>query len=119
MDDPRWLRIVVVGLILAILAVVYFLLTGGFSGNSNKNIQTQNTQANKIVVASPTPKALPVVTMSPQPQRNATSSAYNTIASRAQGSAQTLPRTGFPFGLAVVISASAVGTGLALRKFPR
>ncbi len=111
MDDPRWLRIVVVGLILAILAVIYFLLTGGLSGNKNNNIQTQGTQTSKVVV--------PIVTMSPQPQKSATPSAYNTIANRSQGSAQTLPRTGFPFGLVVVISASAVGTGLALRKFPR
>lgn len=119
MDDPRWLRIVVVGLILAILAVVYFLLTGGFSANKFKSVQTQDTQANKVVVISPSPRAIPVVTMPPQPQRTATPSAYNTISNRAQGSAQTLPNTGFPFALAVIVSASAVGTGFAFRKFPR
>lgn len=119
MDDPRWLRIVVVGLILAILAVVYFLITGGFSSNRSKNTQTQNTQPNKIVVVSPSPTPIPVVTMSPQPQRTATPSAYNSISSRAQGSTQALPNTGFPIAVAVVISGSAVGLGLAFRKFPR
>lgn len=118
MDDPRWLRIIVVGLVLAILAVVYFLLTGGL-GISKPKVQTQGNQTNKIVVVSPSPSAIPIVTMPPQPQKTATPSAYSQIASRTQAGTQTLPRTGFPVGLAVIFSASAVISGLALRKFPK
>ena len=112
MDDPRWLRIVVVGLILAILAVVYFLLTGGLGIKS----KVQN-QANKVVVASPSPSPVPVATMSPK--QTATPSAYARIAQRTQAGAQALPNTGFPLGLAIVVTAAAIGSGLALRKFPR
>lgn len=118
MDDPRWLRIIVVGLVLAILAVVYFLLTGGL-GVGKPKVQTQGNQTDKVVVVSPSPSAIPMVTMPPQPQRTATPSAYSQIANRVQGSARTLPNTGFPLGLAVIVTAAAVGSGLAFRKFPR
>lgn len=115
MDDPRWLRIVVVGLVLAILAVVYFLLTGGL-GIGKPKVQNQAT---RVVVETPKPTVVSIATMSPQPQKTATPSAYSQIANRAQGSARVLPNTGFPVGLAVIVTAAAVGSGLALRKFPR
>lgn len=120
MDDPRILRIITVGLVLAALAVVYFLFTGGFSVGKSKVSQTQ---INKVV-QSPTPSSVlgqdtqvlstPAPTPTPSPM-----SAYNRIASRNQGNVQTLPRTGFPDGLAVVFSLSAVVTGFALSKFPK
>lgn len=113
MDDPRWLRVITVGLILAILAAAYFLLTGGFSVSKTKKVQTQTTQ----VIQSPKPAAIPIVTM--RPQQTATPSAYARVANRTQLNTQTLPRTGFPAGIAVVFSVSAIISGLSLRKFPR
>lgn len=104
MDDPRILRVITVGLVLASLAVGYFLLTGGLSPKKPK---TQST---------PTPAALPVATI--QPQQTATPSAYSRIAERSQEGVQTLPNTGFSVGLAVIFSVSAIVSGLSLRKFP-
>lgn len=124
MDDPRVLRIITVGLILAALAVVYFLFTGAFSVSKPKVNQPQTNQA----TASPTP--IPVITASPSalpsvvgqntPSTTASPSAYNTLVNRTnKGGVKTLPETGFPVGMAVVFSISALVSGYSLRKFPR
>lgn len=122
MEDPRWLKIVTVGLILAILAVVYFLLTGGFAVSKAKKtqtqVQTQTTQTSNIVV-SPTPFATPTAGSSTKTKQSKTPSAYSTISNRTQTNVQTLPSTGFPAGLSVVFSISAIISGLSLRKFPK
>lgn len=105
MDDPKWLRLITIGLVLAAIAVGYFLFTGRLS--SNKISKTKS---------SPTPSTLGQnvkVTPSPTPV-----SAYTTVANRTQGQTQTLPSTGFPLGLAVVFSVSALVSGWSLRKFP-
>lgn len=113
MEDPRSLRIVTVGLILAALAVGYFLLTGGFSISKPKRVQTQNTQV--AGVTSPTPSAVPsYVQPSPEP----TQSAYSRIVARNQANVQTLPATGFPAGLVVVFSIGTMISGFSLRKYP-
>lgn len=114
MDDPRLLRIITVGLVLASLAVGYFLLTGGL-GVKPKKVQTQPTQVNRIV-ESPIPTAVPIATA--QPQQTATPSAYSRIVDRNRSNVQILPNTGFPVGLAIVFSASAIISGWSLRKFP-
>lgn len=123
MDEPRSLKIVTVGLILAALAVGYFLLTGGFSVSKPKKVQTQNTQI--AGVTSPSPTASPAV--EPQPTASPSSayvsegkesSAYSRIAERTQSNIQTLPATGFPAGLTIVFSAGAIISGWSLRKYP-
>lgn len=117
MEDPRWLRLLTVGLVLAALAVGYFLFTGRFSSNSATKRVAQ-------VVVSPSPSvtsASPVPTSSPKvsPTPSATpSSAYATIANRTKGGVQTLPRTGFPLDLAAVLAVSVMISGWGLRKFP-
>lgn len=123
MDDPRWLRLITIGLILAALAVGYFLFTGKFSSNSAKTTQTtpeasvlgQTIQTqNGTSGASPNP----VVSASPNP-----ASAYARIVTRnqqnQQAQVQTLPKTGFPAGLAGVLSISAMFVGYGLRRFPK
>lgn len=120
MDDPRVLRIITVGLVLAALAVVYFLLTGGFAVSKSKKVQTQATQTN-YVVESPSPSVSnPSASVSPLPaiRSAATQSAYLRILNRTQSGVQTLPNTGFPVGLAVVFSVGTMISGLSLRKFP-
>lgn len=93
MDDPRVLRILTIGLVLASLAVGYFLLTGGLGVKSQK-VQTQTTQLEEVVE-------------SPAPQQTVT-----------QSNVQVLPSTGFPAGLIVVFSVGIMISGISLRKYP-
>lgn len=108
MDDPRWLRVITVGLVLAALAVGYYLLSGAFSLNK---IPKPQAQVNKII---PTPVSSPTPVPSTSPSQNA----YSRIIARNQAEVQTLPRTGFPVGVTVILSGSAMIVGLGLRKFP-
>lgn len=118
MDDPRVLRIITVGLVLAVLAVAYFLLTGGFSSRSKTTQTTQTTQVKGMASSSPAAVSGTATQASPTPSPTP-QSAYSRIVDRNQADVTTLPKTGFPAGLAVVFSASAVISGLSLRKFPK
>ena len=115
MDDPRWLRIIVVGLVLAALAIGYYLLTGAFSlSKTNKpQVQTKTQTNTTIQVNSPAPKVDPTVSPTTSPQ-----SAYQKIMERNQAQVQTLPKTGLPVGFLGLLSISIMVTGLGLRKFP-
>ncbi len=119
MDDPRWLRLVTIGLVLAALAVGYFLLTGKiFSPRTS----TQSPISGGTPAATASPSAAPSTLgqntqSSPVPTSTPTS-AYQTIANRTRGETQTLPNTGFPAGLILIFSAGAVISGWSLRKFP-
>ena len=113
MDDPRWLRLVTIGLVLAALAVGYFLMTGKLFSPA----KTQS-QVSKAVV-SPTPSAVLGQNTEPRPlPTSSPTSAYERIASRTQSQIQTLPATGFPAGLAIIFSGSVIIAGYGLRKFP-
>lgn len=116
MDDPRILRIITVGLILAALAVVYFLFTGGFSVKSKVSQTAKITQTPSPAPTSNPSSSPSVVGQLTQPTPTPPS-AYNTIARRNQPVVQALPRTGFPAGIAMVFSISAIVSGLSLRKF--
>jgi len=121
MDDPRWLRIITIGLVLAALVVGYFLLTGGLSVKKTNTVP----QANKVqqtvapsATVEPTPFSLIVDSqVSPTPKPSSVS-AYSTIASRYQVEAQALPKTGFPVELATIFSISAIICGWSLCKYP-
>lgn len=119
MDDPRILRVITVGLVLAVLAVVYFLFTGGFSVSKSKvtqvNIAVQSP-APTVVNPSVQPSVLGQQATQPSPTPT---SAYNAITKRNQQATKALPSTGFPIELAVVFSFSALVIGLSLRKFPK
>lgn len=117
MEDPKWLRILTIGLILAALAVGYFLFSGRFlSNNATKISQQESTPSPQATAsASPSPTVLGKDTqVSPTP-----SSAFNRIAQRNKGGVETLPKTGFGTGLAFIFSVSALISGWSLRKFPR
>ncbi|MBI2018419.1 hypothetical protein HYS96_01805 [Candidatus Daviesbacteria bacterium] len=113
MEDPRWLRLITIGLVLAALAVGYFLLTGRLSPNSTTRTQTQVNKA----VESPTPNAVPGVTPPSSPTPTP-ASAYSRIVERTQDGVKSLPKTGFPQALLTVISIGVMISGLGLRKFP-
>ncbi len=119
MDDSKWLRIIIVGLVLAALAIGYYLLSGVFSlGKTNKpqtkvnttlqNSPAPNTSSNPSIVPSASPAA---ASLSPQ-------SAYQRIVERNQSQVQALPKTGLPAGFLGLLSLSIMVTGLGLRKFP-
>ncbi len=127
MDDPRWLRLITVGIVLAVLAVGYYIFTGAFS--INKSAKTQ-TEVNQITQKTPSPTIIPLAKSSPLPSSkpsvlgnntntaNAAQSAYDRIVQRAQNQVETLPKTGFPLGAALVFSSSLMIIGLGLRRYP-
>ncbi|MBI4035452.1 hypothetical protein HY383_00750 [Candidatus Daviesbacteria bacterium] len=127
MEDPKWLRLLTVGLVLAAIAVGYFLFTGRFASDSTKKAP-QVGQA----VSSPSPRVIPSATPTTSPAPAATSapivspspsatpaSAYSIIANRTKGGMQVLPNTGFPIGLAAALSVSVMISGWGLRRFPK
>ncbi len=124
MEDPRWLRLVTVGLVLAALAVGYFLLTGRFSSSNQ-------AKPNKAVINQVNPTPIPVAsettmrgenTPNPTPL-DAGLGAYPTASPSAaapypRGNVTTLPRTGDLQLILVIISTGIMVSGLSLRKFP-
>lgn len=100
MDDPRWLKLITIGLVLASLAVGYFLFSGRLSS-------TQPTPSPSILGEN--------IKSSPVP---APASAYERIVNRTRDGVQVLPRTGSPLALLGIISAGVMISGLGLRKFP-
>lgn len=116
MDDPRWIRLVTIGLILAAVAVGYFLISGRLFTNSS--VQTQPQEVSVVESSTPSPSVMGENTASSASPSPAAQSAFNTAAQRAQGSAQTLPNTGFQLGLIATLAASAAIAGWGLRRFP-
>ncbi len=126
MEDPRWLRLMTIGLVLAALAVGYFLFSGRLAPSKTARMQAspaptvlgKNAQVSPrpSVVSSASPRAAAASSVSPSP-----TSAFERAVSRAQTGSQsveTLPRTGFPVELAAAFSISAVISGWGLRRFP-
>ncbi len=132
MENPTWARMIIVGLILAILAAGYFLLTGGFVKSkpnvASSTIQTTTITPTQAPIASGTTgtRAVITATPSPTPTPKPATTAYNTLVQRnqqAQGTTTTqapaaLPNTGFPIGPVALLALSVVVTGWGLRKFP-
>lgn len=113
MDDPKWLRLLTIGLVLAAIAVGYILITGGFFPKT-KTADSKVGQVNGVVAtATPTPTPLPVISL-----QTATPSAYTQSAARAQGASGSLPNTGFPMGFLITLTTGVMIAGLGLRKFP-
>lgn len=121
MEDPRWLRLITIGLVLVAIAVGYFL----FTSRSSSTVSKTASQISKASPgSSPSASASPTVLgqntkASSSPAPSATQmSAYNRIANRTQAQAQALPSTGFPAGLIAIISISVMVSGWGLRRFP-
>lgn len=113
MDDPRWLRLVTIGLVLAALAVGYFLVSGRFTSNTVQKAQVSDNQIVSQKVLGENSSPVPVISPTPSPQ-----SAYTRIAQRTKVEVQTLPKTGFPAGLFGAFSAGIMVAGWGLRRFP-
>lgn len=106
MEDNRWLRLVIAGLILAAIAVGYLILTNRFNSAPKNSQQT----AKQVQQASPTP--------TPTPSPSSLGASTSADVANPSG-ATTLPNTGFPAGLAAVFSLSALVSGYFLRKYPK
>ncbi len=120
MEDSRWFRLIIIGLILAALAVGYFLLSGRLVSNSVVKTTSQTTNVSGIPGVTPSASVLgqnAKIVPNPSPKATPTS-AYERIASRNQ-QVQTLPKTGFPEILAGIFSIGVMISGLGLRKFPK
>lgn len=120
MEDPRWLRLITIGLVLAAVAVGYFLFTGRFSA---KNVTAPKSQISQVRSAnSPSPKTSVNAGAVQQNASPNPSSAFNMIAQRSNNiggqNVQTLPRTGFPIGLLGALSVSGMLIGWGLKRFP-
>ena len=102
MDDPRWLRVITIGLVLAVISVGYFFISGKFSRSV-----TMPAQITEAVLPSPT------ASLSPEK----TNSAYNQIVNRQLSNVNTLPNTGFADTSVLLLSLGAVFTGWNLRKY--
>lgn len=122
MDDPRFLRVILFGLVLTALVVGYLIFSGKFLKPQvpvKQNVsQTQSAtpapsaSSNSIVLgtsASPVKKTETKV---------ATGSAYSRLLNRAPGDITTLPKTGLPTVLIGAGFLSAIVSGWFLRKFP-
>ncbi|MDD5147022.1 MAG: hypothetical protein PHV63_00525 [Candidatus Daviesbacteria bacterium] len=121
MEDSRWFRLITIGLILAALAVGYFLLSGRLTSNSF--IKTKPQTTNEVSgTASATPSASvlgqDVQTTPTSSPKQTPSSAYDRIANRNQNQVQTLPKTGFSQVLAGIFSVGVMISGWGLRKYP-
>ncbi len=117
MDDPKWLRFLTIGLVLAAVAVGYFLLTGRLASNSTTKTTPQST-GNVGIGVTARPSVLGQNAQATPTPTPTSASAYSQIVNRNQQNVQTLPATGFPVELAAVISVSVMLTGWGLRRFP-
>lgn len=131
MEDSKWLRLMTIGLVLAALAVGYFLFVGRFSSDITKTgskvsqatPSASSSASPSTTVGTPKPSVLGQNTQagstsSPSPTPT---SAFSRIVSRNQGNGSavtTLPRTGFPAGLAAILAISTMISGWGLRRFP-
>ena len=125
MEDPKWLRLVTVGLVLAALAVGYFLLTGRFSSNNqpkpnNQVINQVNPTPIPVVseTTMPTPTSVGLgssPSVSPSVSPSASPSA---AAPYPRTNVTTLPRTGYQLVILGIIAAGVMISGWGLRKYP-
>ncbi|MEK7616668.1 MAG: hypothetical protein AAB414_01295 [Patescibacteria group bacterium] len=126
MEDGKWLRLVIIGLVLAAMAVGYFLLAQRFTGTKVSQSQTRvavNTPSpalspSPISTSTPTPVIPAIPTPLPSPVSQS-GSAYQRIVDRTKGGVQVLPATGSPMVLVGIFSVGAAVLGWHLRKFSR
>lgn len=108
MDQPKWLKLSALGLIIVILGFAFFAVTGRFS---SKKYTVLPIKEGSIQVASPSPSPIGLL---PSPTPNA----YQTLANKTNPKATNLPNTAFPTGLFVIFSSGAALIGFGLKKFP-
>ncbi|MDO8619299.1 MAG: hypothetical protein Q7R49_05145 [Candidatus Daviesbacteria bacterium] len=103
MVEDNKLKILTAGLVLAALAIGYFIITQKIN-NQASHIANQPSASS---VPTPTPELVPLPSATPAP-----------IPSTTKGGTNTLPKTGFPLTLVGVFAMSALVSGYFLRKFP-
>ncbi len=102
MNYPNWLRLIIIGLVIAVIGSGYFLLSGRF----NKTTEIVN-------LPSPTPITIAAVSPTPTPQ-----TAANVVADKSSAqNTNSLPSTGFPLVVGGILATVSVVTGYKLRKY--
>ncbi len=121
MEDTRWLRLITIGLVLAAMAIAYFLLTQRFSGS-----KTNKPASSPQIAVAPTGSPIPTGVLgintvaSPSASPQATQSGTLSMGATTKGGLPIaqLPSTGFPVDLLGVFAIGGAAAGWGLRKFP-
>ncbi len=121
MEDTGRVRLIIIGIILAIVAGGYFLFT---QANRVFKARTQSATNQKVVsVASPSSNnnnGYNVVVVSPSPSATFVAKANSQVAGNSTTIASgSLPKTGFPEVLTGSFALSAAISGFFLRKYPK
>lgn len=118
MEDPKWLRLITIGLVLAAVAIGYLLFTGRFSSNTARSSPLPSVSSPESVSPKPTQSQTGAQISSPSP-----ATAEGRVAERSggalNGDIRSLPKTAFPMGIGIIFSLVAIATGWGLRKFPK
>jgi hypothetical protein len=118
MEDTGRIRLIIIGIILAVVAGGYFLFT-----QASRVLNSKTDNNIKVAVATPTPSASgQVVVRFASPTPTATPKNAPAVAGQstqlAQGTKGGLPATGFPVGLVGIFGTSAAIIGWSLKKYP-
>lgn len=129
MEDAGRIRLIIIGIILAVIAGGYFLFTQASRVLKSKSQSAAQVIVSPNPVSSPTAYNLVLVTPSPSPIGARTNSALTQVvagnsaaganAGSNPGTKGTLPKTGFPGILAGAFATSAIISGFFLRKYPK
>ncbi len=116
MEGSGRVKLIIVGLFLASIALGYFIFTQ-FASRSERvaNNQTVNRNLQPIVQVSPTPT--PTV-ITPTPTQIAQGDPNVMGQTKGGVPTESLPKTGIPAALVGALALSAVAAGLGLRKYP-
>ena len=105
-DGDNRIRIIIAGLVLAVIAVGYIIFSQKFT-NSQTKVQNSVTPT-PIEQTTSTPEDQPIDSALPQTTKGGLSTS----------GVSTLPKTGFPVALLGIFSTSASIIGWSLRKYP-
>lgn len=121
MEDAGWLRLITIGLVLAAMAIAYFLLAQRFNTTNVSNSQVQRTAQPSATVLGANTSPIPLATSSPLPTATPATQSANQkgTSGTTKGGIAQLPSTGFPISLLAVFASGAVAAGWGLRKFPQ
>ena len=110
MDQPKWLKLAALGLLIVILGLTYFVVVGRFSSKKEVVSKPSTISQGSVSTASPTPSATPSTSPNAFQKLSDQQVANNT---------QNLPNTGFAEDLFIFVTAVLILSGITLRKYSR
>lgn len=110
MEQPKWLKLSALGLLIVILGLTYFVVVGKFS--AKREASKSKVIQGSVTVASPTPSTSAKPSTSPN--------AYQKLTDKqAVGNAKNLPNTGFAEDAFIFFTAVLILSGMILKKYSR